>query len=277
MDTFVSADSLEAAILAVSVVSRAVDRIVLSKSNANAFCLVRPPGHHAGYVGARAKCGQNGFCFLNNVVLGITHARLAWGLQRVAVIDIDVHYGNGTAELLRSDDQAFFASVHLKHDDFFPSDACIGPDIISPLEVSIGLKPLGYRKNTDNVAGLDGADPTKTLKAATKSVPVYCGSKGFRAALDQHVLPACRKFDPDIIFISAGFDGLATDPLGSDLGLSPEDYFWITRKIVQLSSECCSGRVISVMEGGYDTVSTRGRSCGLATAVERHVEALMEL
>ena len=250
--------------LAVSVVSRAVDRVMLSKSNTNAFCLIRPPGHHAGYVGATAKCGQNGFCFLNNVVLGITHARLAWGVQRVAVIDIDVHYGNGTAELLRSDDQAFFASVHLKHEDFFPSDACIGPDIMSPLEVSIGLKPAGYR-NTNNAAG-----------AATETVPVYCGPKGFRDALEQHVLPACRRFNPDMVFISAGFDGLATDPLGSDLGLSPEDYFWITRQVVHLSAECCSGRVISVMEGGYDTVSARGRSCGLATAVQRHVEALME-
>ena len=81
-----------------------MDRVALGSGNTNAFCLIRPPGHHAGYVGATAKCGQNGFCFLNHVVLAATHARLAWGVRRFAVVDLDAHFGNGTAELLADDD-----------------------------------------------------------------------------------------------------------------------------------------------------------------------------
>ena len=232
-------------------------------------------------MGATAKCGQNGFCFLNNVVLGAMHARLAWGLKRFAVVDIDVHFGNGTAELLHGDPDAFFASVHMRHDNFFPSDDCIGPDVLSPTEVCVGLKPAHFRGKSDE--GLSDALPTGDLCTSAESgnnssgnsskAPAYIGPKGFRAALTDHVFPRLRAFAPDLIFISAGFDGLATDPLGGDLGLSCADFYWVTEKMVQIADECCGGRLVSVMEGGYDIA--HAPSGGLVQAVEHHVQALM--
>ena len=266
----------------------AVDRVMLSEDVAggcagtNAFCLVRPPGHHAGYVGATAKCGQNGFCFLNNVVLGATHARLSWGLKRFAVVDIDVHFGNGTAELLHNDSNAFFASVHMRHEDFFPSDDCIGPDVFSPTEVGVGLKPAHFRNRTEEVQAVqaDASSPPVASgvsgvegSSCASKLPPYIGPKGFRTALMDHVFPRLRAFAPELIFISAGFDGLATDPLGGDLGLSPADYYWVTEQLVQIADECCGGRLVSVLEGGYDI--EHAPSGGLVNAVEQHVQALI--
>jgi acetoin utilization deacetylase AcuC-like enzyme len=217
---------------------------------------VRPPGHHAGYVGATAECGQHGFCFFNNVVLGATHARLQWGMKRFAVIDIDVHYGNGTAELLEHDEEAFFASLHLKHNDFFPSDACIGDDVDTKNRVSIGLQP-----NQKGKTSRGGSDTAAT------------GAAAFRHVLSTRILPRCKEFQPDLIFISAGFDGLATDPVGGELGLSVEDYRWATEQIVQVAEECCEGRLVSVLEGGYDI--DKGSMSGLVQAVDAHVGVLM--
>ena len=229
--------------------------LISPKEGTNAFCLVRPPGHHAGYVGATAECGQHGFCFFNNVVLGAMHARLHWGLKRFAVIDIDVHYGNGTAELLEHDEDAFFASLHLKHNDFFPSDACIGDDVDTTNRVSIGLRP--------------------TQKKSKLSAPSLgpTGAAGFRQVLSTRILPRCKRFQPDLIFISAGFDGLASDPVGGDLGLSVEDYRWATEQIAKLATECCEGRLVSVLEGGYDIHG--GSMSGLVQAVSAHVGVLM--
>ena len=189
-----------------------------------------------------------------------------WGMRRVAVIDIDCHYGNGTEELVRHDEDAFFASVHMKHNDFFPSDECIGKDVMTDRIVSIGLKPGKMRFSAPAKADADAG-------ASKSDAPYFAGSSGFRRALGQHVFPACRAFQPDLIFISAGFDGLATDPVGGDLGLSRDDYNWATMQIVEMANDVCAGRLVSVLEGGYDTNSPHG---GLVGAVEGHVRMLMQ-
>jgi acetoin utilization deacetylase AcuC-like enzyme len=210
-DTTLSPDSGEAALRAAGAVCAAVD-LVASKQARNAFCAVRPPGHHAELHQAM------GFCFFNNVVVGAMQAREVHGLRRVAVIDWDVHHGNGTQHLMEDDPDFFYASTH--------------------------QWPLYPGTGDEDEKGVAGNVVNATL-------PPGAGSEQFRAAMTGKVLPALEAFKPDLIMISAGFDAHAADPI-ANLRLTTEDYGWATREILAVAARCCDNRVISVLEGGYD-------------------------
>ncbi len=225
-DTVVSNGSQEAVLRAAGAVTAAVDA-VHSGDVQNAFCAIRPPGHHA----ERDKA--MGFCVFNNVAIGAAHARHALGLGRVAVIDFDVHHGNGTQSFFAADEDYFFASTHQ-----FPHYPGTG----AADEVGVG--------NIVNVPLLAGS-----------------GSAEFRQGMEKIVLPRLKSFDPDFLFISAGFDAHLDDPLG-DLNLTEADYVWATSVLLALATDCCDGRVVSVLEGGYNFDA-------LGNSVGAHVGALM--
>jgi acetoin utilization deacetylase AcuC-like enzyme len=193
----------------------------------NAFCAVRPPGHHA------KKAQTSGFCFFNNVAVGVRHLQQKHGLRRVAIVDFDVHHGNGTQAHLEHDPDNFLASTH--QGNIFPKS---GP---------WGVSARGNVINIPVARRYSGAD--------------------FLAALTDHVLPPMRAFGPEFIFLSAGFDAHNLNPIG-DLDLASEDFGRITRAILGLAGDCCCGRVVSVLEGGYAPGA-------LASGCAAHVAALM--
>jgi len=209
-DTVMSPGSLEAALRAAGAVCAAVDAVFDGQAD-NAFCAVRPPGHHAEPDRAM------GFCLFNNVVVGAHHARDRHGIRRVAVIDFDVHHGNGTQAMFAADADLFYASTHQ-----WP----LYPGSGRPDERGVG--------NIVNVC-----------------LPPGAGSSDFRAAMTDQILPALRQFDPELIMISAGFDAHAADPL-ANLDLQDEDFGWITAELKGLAAACCAGRLVSTLEGGYD-------------------------
>lgn len=249
MDTYVSPKSWDVARAAAGTVCLAVDR-VLRKEVRNAACLVRPPGHHVGRHGRTLDAPSSGFCLLNNVIIGAVHARQYPWIRRVAVLDWDIHHGNGTEELMRDDADGFFASIHLyASGKFFPG--------------------TGKSKQQQNL-----------VNVALENSGAGSGSAVFRSALQDQILPAMRAFRPDIIFISAGFDGHKDDILGGraavkntavPAGYLEEDYAWATQEVLKLADECCDGRVISVLEGGYDV---RKETNSLAKSVAAHVSAI---
>jgi len=206
-DTILSPGSGEAALRAAGAVCAAVDAVMAGEVT-NAFCAVRPPGHHA--EPARAM----GFCLFGNVAVGALHARAAHGLRRVAVVDFDVHHGNGTEATAVGDPDFFFASSHQ-----------------APLYPGTGLKDC------------DGHVINVPLDPGS-------GSAIFRSAYENRIFPALSAFKPDIILISAGFDAHELDPLAG-LRLTEEDYAWVTREICALARDLCHGRVVSALEGGY--------------------------
>jgi acetoin utilization deacetylase AcuC-like enzyme len=225
-DTIASPGSGEAALRAAGAVAAAVDAVV-SGDMRNAFCAVRPPGHHA--EAARAK----GFCLFNNVAVGAEQARKVHGLARIAVVDFDVHHGNGTQHMFERDADLFYASTHQW--PFYPGTGAAEETGVGNI-VNVPLAPMS-------------------------------GSREFRAAMSEVVLPALKRFRPDLLLISAGFDAHADDPLAS-LRLTEADFEWVTRTLVAVADECCCGRVISTLEGGYDLPA-------LAASAAAHVRTLM--
>lgn len=223
-DTALGPASGEAALAAVGALTAAVDAVMERRARA-AFAAVRPPGHHAGP--ARAM----GFCVFNNIAIAALHARKAHRLRRVAVVDFDVHHGNGTEEIFRGDEDLFFASSHQ-----FPNYPGTGS----------GRDDNGHILN----------------------VPLRPGSAGaaFRAGWSERLLPALRDFGPELILISAGFDGHTKDPL-AHLNLVEADFAWVTAAIRAVADDCCQGRLVSTLEGGYDLDA-------LAASAVAHVEAL---
>jgi acetoin utilization deacetylase AcuC-like enzyme len=195
----------------------------------NAFCAVRPPGHHAETATAM------GFCFFGSVVVGARHALEAHGLERVAIVDFDVHHGNGTQDLVWDDARIVFASTQ-----------------------QIPLYP-----------GTGNADETGA-HGQIVNVPLPPGSGGpaFRAGFLGRVIPALEAHRPQMILISAGFDGHARDPL-ANLNLTEADFAWATDRLCDVAATHCDGRVVSTLEGGYDLNA-------LAASVAAHVRVLME-
>ena len=209
-DTILSPASGEAALRAAGALCAAVDAVMAGEGT-NAFCAVRPPGHHA--EPSRAM----GFCLFNNVAIGALHAKHAHGCERVAVIDFDVHHGNGTQAAFEQDATLFFASTHQW-----------------PLYPGTGRAEERGVGNIVNVPLRPGS-----------------GSAQFREAMSGIILPALREFRPDFILISAGFDAHWEDPL-ANLEFTDEDFAWATREILGIARESCAGRVVSTLEGGYD-------------------------
>jgi len=209
-DTSLSPGSAEAALRAAGAVCAAVDAVVGGEAK-NAFCAIRPPGHHA--EPSRAM----GFCLFNNVAIGAEQAREVHGLKRVAVVDFDVHHGNGTQAMFEADPDLFYASTHQ-----------------SPLYPGTGARS---ERGVGNIVNAP--------------LPPMAGSAEFRAAMTETVLPALEDFKPDFLIISAGFDAHRDDPLAS-LCLVEDDYAWATRELMRIAEASCEGHVVSALEGGYD-------------------------
>ncbi|HRP76217.1 MAG TPA: histone deacetylase family protein [Rhodocyclaceae bacterium] len=214
-DTAMSPNTMKAALRSAGAGVLATD-LVLKGEIENAFCAVRPPGHHA----ERAKA--MGFCFLNNVAIAARHALEAHGLQRVAVIDFDVHHGNGTENIFRDDPRVLMVSI-FQH-PFYPYSG------------------------------------TETPSANMVNVPVPAGTRGdaFRQIVSDVWLPALREYRPEMLFVSAGFDAHYEDDMGS-CGLVESDYVWVTDQLKGLAAECGHRRIVSILEGGY-SLSAVGRS-----------------
>jgi acetoin utilization deacetylase AcuC-like enzyme len=214
-DTLLCKDSYQAALRAAGAAVAATDA-VLAGSIANAFCAVRPPGHHA-------RPGEPmGFCLFNNVAIAARHALEVHGLERVAIVDFDVHHGNGTDESFRDDPRVLMASF-FQH-PFYPYTE---PSPVTPTSVNI-------------------------------PVPAYSGGDVVRKLVQEHWLPALHAHRPQIIFISAGFDAHKEDDLGG-MALVEADYAWMTHRLVEVAREHANGRIVSCLEGGYN-LSALGRS-----------------
>ena len=210
-DTAINHASGEAALRAVGAICAAVDAVATGEAQ-NAFCAVRPPGHHAESSAAM------GFCLFNNAAVGAEHARHVHGMERVAVVDFDVHHGNGTQNHMFRFRDLFYASSHQW-----------------PCYPGTGMEhETGVFNNIVNVPLRPGS-----------------GSEEFRLAYRERILPALRNFSPELIIISAGFDAHYRDPL-AQLRLETDDFAWVTRELVDIAGKCCGGRVVSTLEGGYD-------------------------
>ena len=209
-DTHMSPGTLTAAYRAAGGVVRAVD-MVLGGEAGNAFVAARPPGHHA------ERATAMGFCFFGSVAIGAKHALDHHGLERVAIVDFDVHHGNGTQDLVEDDPRILFCSTHQ-----------------SPLYPGTGA---AHEVGVDNVLNVP--------------LPEGTGSKGFRDAMARLVLPRVDAFAPELIIISAGFDAHKADPLAG-MNLTEADFAWVTGRLCDLADTHCAGRVVSSLEGGYD-------------------------
>ena len=201
---------------------------VMRGKASNAFVAMRPPGHHAERTRAM------GFCFLNNAAVAARHAQAAQGAERVAIFDWDVHHGNGTQDIFWSDATVLYGSTHEM-----------------PLYPGTGARSERGEHGTIVNAPLRGGD----------------GGEVFREAVEAAILPRIDAFGPDLIVISAGFDAHWRDPLAS-LNLTEADFEWATRRIMEIAERRCGGRVVSLLEGGYDLE-------GLAKSAAAHVDALM--
>ncbi len=226
-DTTVSPGSREAALRAAGAVCAAVEAVVLGKAR-NAFCAVRPPGHHAEPEQAM------GFCIFNNVAIGARHAQSLPGIERVAILDFDLHHGNGSQAVAEADASLFYASTHQ-----WP----LYPGTGSGSETGLG-----------NVVNVPLAPGT--------------GSEGFRYAISERILPALAYFGPDLLMVSAGFDAHRADPLG-ELDLGEEDFAWATARFRDFAEDYCGGRLVSVLEGGYNLEA-------LAASAAAHIRELMK-
>jgi acetoin utilization deacetylase AcuC-like enzyme len=226
-DTSMSPGSYEAALRAAGGAVRAVDAVMASEA-ANALVATRPPGHHA------ETARPMGFCLFNNAAIAARHARVHHGLARAAVVDFDVHHGNGSQEIFWADPTVMYCSTHQM-----------------PLYPGTGAKSERGEHDTIVNAPLRPGD----------------GGEKFREAFETQILPRLQAFHPDILVVSAGFDAHQRDPL-ANLTFVEADFEWATRKLMELADQSAGGRVVSVLEGGYDLQ-------GLANSVAAHVTALM--
>ena len=226
-DTSMSPGSLEAALRAAGGGMKAVDEVMTGKIN-NAFVAVRPPGHHAEV--ARPM----GFCLFNNAAIAARYAQDRYDAERVAIVDFDVHHGNGSQDIFWSDKTVMYCSTHEM-----------------PLYPGTGALSERGEHNTIVNAPLSAGD----------------GGDAFREAFEVAILPRLREFKPEVLVISAGFDAHTRDPL-ANLNLVEADYTWVTQKLMEIADQSAKGRIVSLLEGGYDLQ-------GLSRSVAAHVTALM--
>lgn len=226
-DTVLSPKSWDAALRAVGSGIRAVDQVMTGKVN-NAFCAIRPCGHHAEQAVAM------GFCVFNNIAIAGLYARAKYDAKRIAVVDFDVHHGNGTQAMFWEDRDLYFGSTHQM--PLFPGTGAI----------------------------------TETGVGNIWNAPLRAGDDGrvFKDAFETRILPKLSAHRPDVILISAGFDAHERDPLGS-IRLVEDDFAWATSQLVEIADKSCKGRVVSMLEGGYDLD-------GLAKSVGAHLKVLMD-
>jgi acetoin utilization deacetylase AcuC-like enzyme len=225
-DTWMNPYSLQAALVAAGSGILAVD-LVMTNQAKHVFCNIRPPGHHA------EKNKAMGFCFFNNVAVAAAYAKDHYQLKRIAIVDFDVHHGNGTENIFQNDESILYCSSF--ESPFYP---------------------------------FSGAD---TQSSHILNIPLPAGTTGdiFREKTQEYWFENIIRFNPEIIFISAGFDGFIEDEM-SDFMLTENDYAWITGEIKKIADETCQGRVISMLEGGYDLA-------GLGRCVLTHLQALSDM
>jgi len=223
-DTVMSPGTLSAALHAAGAGIMGTDLIMRGEANP-VFCAVRPPGHHATSDTAM------GFCLFNNIAVAVAHALAEHRLSRVAILDFDVHHGNGTEEIFHSDRRILFCSA-FQH-PFYPF--------------------TGHESDSDNLVDVP--------------LPAGTGGEAFRAAIRDHWLPALDRFRPEFLFVSAGFDAHAMDDMSS-LALTEDDYRWLTAELVKVARTHARGRILSMLEGGYDPGA-------LARSVAAHINALI--
>jgi acetoin utilization deacetylase AcuC-like enzyme len=210
-DTSMSPGTYEAVLRSAGGAIFAVDEVMRGKAR-NAFAATRPPGHHA------EAATPMGFCFFNNVAIAARHAQAAHGADRVAIVDFDVHHGNGTQHIFWDDPTVMYASTH----------------------------QMPHYPGTGAVA--ERGEHNQIVNAPLRAGD---GGEAFRAAMEVAILPRIEAFSPDLIIISAGFDAHQRDPLG-DLNLVEADYGWVTRRLMEIASRTSGERIVSVLEGGYD-------------------------
>ncbi|MCA3646229.1 MAG: histone deacetylase family protein [Methylobacterium sp.] len=227
-DTSMSPGTMPAVLAAMGSACRAVDE-VLKGVFANAFVASRPPGHHA------EKATPMGFCFFNTIAIAARHARKAHGVKRVAILDWDVHHGNGTQDIFWDEKDILFISSH--------------------------EMPLYPGSGAENETGSHGM---------IHNVPLAAGTDGamFRAIYEAKVFPRLEAHQPEVILISAGFDAHRRDPL-ANLRLEAEDFGWATRRVMEIADRVCGGKIVSLLEGGYDLE-------GLSSSVAAHMRELMK-
>jgi acetoin utilization deacetylase AcuC-like enzyme len=229
-DTRVCKDSYDIALLAAGGVLQAIDEVVAGRLT-RAFCAVRPPGHHA------EASKVMGFCLFNSIAIGARYAQSKHGIERVAIVDWDVHHGNGTQQAFYEDDSVLFISLHQY--PYYPGSG--------------GASERGAGRG----------------EGFTLNCPMGAGSveKDYLDAFQAQILPALRRFQPQLLLISAGFDAHADDPLAG-IKLTDESYRRITELLLEISEKYCGGKIVSVLEGGYNLQA-------LARSVECHLTAML--
>jgi acetoin utilization deacetylase AcuC-like enzyme len=226
-DTFISSGSLDAVSTALGGALLALDAVLLGEVD-NAFCAIRPPGHHA------ERDRAMGFCLVNTVAVVAREAQRKYGAERIAIIDFDVHHGNGTEDIFRADPSVFYGSSH---------QMPLYPGTGDPRETGVG--------NIVNAA-----------------LPPNSGWTEMREADTERILPALADFSPDLLLISAGFDADYRDPL-AQLNWTPNEFAWVTGRLMDFAGRRCENRIVSLLEGGYDRA-------GLAAGVTAHVGMLLD-
>ena len=226
-DTTMSPGTWEAICRGAGGAVHAVDKVMRREAD-NAFVAMRPPGHHA------ETATPMGFCFFNNAAIAARHAQRAHGAGRVAIVDFDVHHGNGTQDIFWSDPSVLFCSTH--------------------------EMPLYPGTGRASETGEHGTVVNAPLRAGD-------GGEAFRAVMQERILPRLREFRPDLVVVSAGFDAHTRDPL-ANLNFLEADFAWATERLLEIADETAGGRLVSVLEGGYDLQ-------GLANSAAAHVSALM--
>lgn len=227
-DTSINSHTFSAALHAAGAALAATDAVMAGELE-NAFCAVRPPGHHA------TRHQAMGFCFFNNVAVGVKYALSRHHLKRVAVIDFDVHHGNGTQTVAESEPRLMFVSTHQ-----------------APLYPGTGARnETGINENVVNAP-----------------LPAGAGSAEWRRAMEERVLPALDAFAPELILVSAGFDAHKADPL-AQMELETEDFAWAGRRLRELALRHCKGKLVSTLEGGYDLGALAGSAAAYLAALQR--------